>query len=69
MSKWTAVSSDDYYESIESPRRPSLLPATVICAYCDAEMQRPPVMSSHPMCSNCRDKRLHGGAARTEGAA
>lgn len=36
------------------------VPASVICAYCGAEMARPPIMSSHPMCGHCRDKHIQG---------
>lgn len=44
------------------------VPASVICAYCGAEMARPPVMSSHPMCPTCRDQQLQG-TLRPEDAA
>lgn len=46
-----------------------LWPTEVLCAYCDHSMARPPVMSSHPMCPNCRDRQLGIALESKAGAA
>jgi hypothetical protein len=57
MSYDTWKDRDFIAEANEYQRREGLLPDEIcICAYCDGEMARPPVMSSHPMCTKCGDR-------------